>query len=154
MNDPGAEDIKKLAHLMDTVIKIPGTNIRLGLDALLGLIPGVGDTVTSLVSMYILVAATKFGLPRVTLLRMGVNVVIDTCLGAIPFLGDVFDVYWKSNTRNVRLLQRHLESAGVDQRRARRSDWLFVLAVLFVVLLILIGMFTLIAWIVGRLFGQ
>jgi hypothetical protein len=115
---------------MDTRFEIPGLRWRFGLDALLGLIPGLGDTVTFFVSCFILTSAARYGVPRITLARMGMNVVLDLVMGSIPLLGDVFDVAWKSNTRNVALLRRVVEAAPESERRARRGDWLFVAGIL------------------------
>jgi hypothetical protein len=95
-----------LARLLDTAIRIPGTNIRLGLDAVLGLIPGAGDAVGALLSSYIILAAARQGAPRAVLLRMIGNVAIDSVIGAVPVLGDIFDIAFKSNARNAALLER------------------------------------------------
>src|SRR6187397_3063849 len=91
------QDLEKLAHWLDTVFEIPGIRIRFGIDALLGLLPGVGDTASAFASIYILQAATKFGVPRITLARMTLNIGIDLLVGALPIVGDLFDVYWKAN---------------------------------------------------------
>jgi hypothetical protein len=101
--------LRALARLLDTRIGIPGTPLRLGADSILGLVPGVGDTVTALVSLYILAEAHRMGASRSTLARMVWNVVLDTGLGSVPLLGDVFDMLWKSNVRNIRLLEADLE---------------------------------------------
>ena len=105
-------DIRKLADWLDTRFVIPGTNLRFGLDSVIGLVPGVGDGVTALMSLYIMHRARELGAPPLLLARMGGNVVLDTLLGAVPLLGDVFDFAFRSNTRNVRLLLRHLEEQG------------------------------------------
>src|SRR6185369_7524402 len=92
---PVAElNLELLARLMDNAFEIPGTNVRFGLDAIIGLIPGLGDTLTSFVSLYILKAASRAGVPRVTLLRMATNLGIDYIVGIVPVAGDLFDVYW------------------------------------------------------------
>ena len=137
--------LNELADWMDTRFEIPGFRWRFGLDALLGLIPGLGDTVTFLISCYILTAAARLGVPRITLARMGMNSIIDFALGSIPLVGDVFDVAWKANTRNVALLRRSLELTPHNQRRARRGDWLFVVGVAIVLLSALAGSIAL-AW--------
>lgn len=118
--------LQMLARLMDNAVQIPGTSVRVGLDGLLGLIPGAGDTASALVSVFILSEARRLGIPRLTLHRMAANVLLDAVVGTVPFAGDVFDVYWKANHRNVELLKRHLESSGGAQAPTnRRSDWLF-----------------------------
>jgi hypothetical protein len=120
------ESLERLSWLMDDLIKIPGINWRFGLDALVGLIPGFGDTATSLVSFYILVSAVRYRVPKVTLLRMGLNIAIDYLLGSVPLLGDVFDAWWKSNQMNVALLSKRATVSAEQARKGKTSDWLFV----------------------------
>jgi hypothetical protein len=102
--------LSRLAWLLDSSILIPGTNFRIGLEALIGLIPGIGDTVGVLLSSYILREAARLGVPKTTLIRMGLNVVVEGVLGMIPFAGDVFDAAYKANQRNVRLLNAYLDN--------------------------------------------
>jgi hypothetical protein len=128
-----------LARWMDNAFEIPGTRIRLGLDPILGLLPGLGDMLTTLVSLYILGAARRYGVPRVTLLRMAANVAIDLALGSLPIAGDVFDVFWKSNVKNVALLQRQVRATPAEQRRARSGDWLFLAALMLLLVALLVG---------------
>jgi hypothetical protein len=97
-----------LASLLDTAFLVPGTNIRFGVDALIGLIPGIGDAVTTLMSLYIVQEARALGAPRHLIARMRVNVALDGVIGAVPLLGDAFDVMWRANRRNMALLQKHL----------------------------------------------
>ena len=120
------ESLERLSWLMDDLIKIPGINWRFGLDALVGLIPGFGDTATSLVSFYILVSAVRYRVPKVTLLRMGLNIAIDYLLGSVPLVGDVFDAWWKSNQMNVALLSKRATVSADEARKGKLSDWLFV----------------------------
>jgi hypothetical protein len=141
--------VEFLAHLLDDIFVIPGTGIRFGLDGLLGLIPGLGDTLTSLASFYILGAARQYGVPRVTLVRMAGNIAIDYLFGMLPFLGDAFDVYWKANRRNVQLLERHFDEVSVDRRHARRGDWLVVAGLIAGLITLLIGCVTVAWWIVA-----
>ena len=141
-------EVEFLAHMLDDVFVIPGTGVRFGLDGLLGLIPGLGDTLTSLASFYILAAARRHGVPRVTLVRMAGNIAVDYLLGMLPLLGDIFDVYWKANRRNVQLLQRHLATSPVESRHARRGDWLVVAGLIAGLVLLLIGCVTVAWWIV------
>lgn len=100
---------------MDSAVAIPGTNVRLGLDALVGLVPVVGDLVTTAISSYILYEARRLGASKFTLARMAANIAIDGVVGAIPIAGDVFDVAFRANRRNMALLRDHLER----QRRRR-----------------------------------
>jgi hypothetical protein len=94
-----------LAALLDTAILVPGTNFRFGLDALIGLVPGIGDAVTTLLSLYIVREARALGAPRRLVWRMLGNVALDGVVGAVPLAGDVFDVMWRANRRNVALLR-------------------------------------------------
>lgn len=103
------ERLNRLAYLLDERFSIPGTNWRFGLDAIIGLIPGLGDLVTSAISAYIVSEARRLGVSRVVLLRMSWNIILDTLLGIVPVVGDVFDAGWKANRRNVNLLMRHIE---------------------------------------------
>jgi hypothetical protein len=101
--------IDALARLLDTAFVIPGTNIRFGFDALIGLVPGIGDAITSLLSLYIISEARALGAPRLLVARMLANVALETVVGVVPIVGDAFDVAWRSNRRNLALLRRHLE---------------------------------------------
>jgi len=149
------QDLERLAHWLDSVFEIPGIRLRFGVDALLGLLPGVGDTASALASIYILQAATKFGVSRVTLARMTLNIGIDLMVGAIPIIGDLFDVYWKANRKNVELLRRHLEANPVTERSLKRSDGLFVASMIALIGLILVGSvataYYLLAWVFASL---
>jgi hypothetical protein len=103
---------------MDTALRIPGTGVSLGADSVLGLIPGVGDFGAAAVSLFIVNEARRLGVPKETLLKMLVNVGFDTVAGSVPVLGDVFDVYFKSNRRNLQLVLDHfgLDHADLDRR--------------------------------------
>lgn len=102
------ERLERLAWWMDERFRIPGTSRRVGLDGLLGLVPGVGDAATTLVSAWIVAQAWRMGAPRHVILRMVANVGIDFALGSVPLAGDVFDFAFKANSRNVRLLRKWL----------------------------------------------
>jgi hypothetical protein len=104
--------IDALATLLDSALAIPGTNVRFGVDAIVGLIPGVGDLITALVSLYIVHEARQLGAPTHLLLRMVGNIALDGVVGAAPLVGDVFDVMWRANRRNVALLHDHLRRRG------------------------------------------
>ena len=101
--------LKQLAHIMDSALRIPGTRIRFGADSALGLIPGAGDVLGLGISLFALLEAVRLGAPGHVLTRMIANVAIDTGLGAIPVVGDIFDLLFKSNTRNLKLLLEHFE---------------------------------------------
>jgi hypothetical protein len=137
--------LEQLAWLLDSSIEVPGIRFRIGLDSLLGLIPFLGDIMGAAISTYILWVASKMGVPRVTLLRMTLNVALEAAVGVVPFLGDLFDMAWKANTRNVEILKAHLR----DPSRARRSDWFFTI-VLLLALLCLMALFYWAAFTLGR----
>ncbi|HWA39357.1 MAG TPA: DUF4112 domain-containing protein [Burkholderiales bacterium] len=131
------ERLKQLAWLLDSSIPIPGTRFTIGVDALVGLFPFIGDLVGVLLSSYILGEAARLGAPKSVLLRMSLNVGLEGLVGIVPFAGDVFDAAFKANQRNVRLLESWLE----EPRRTRRSSRLFGAAlvaavVIFVTLLV------------------
>jgi hypothetical protein len=101
--------VDALARLLDTAFIIPGTGIRFGLDALIGLVPGIGDAITTAVALYIVNEARALGAPRLLIARMLVNVALDGVVGAVPLVGDVFDVAFRANRRNIALLREHLD---------------------------------------------
>jgi Domain of unknown function (DUF4112) len=105
--------LRQVARLLDTAFEIPGTGWRFGLDSIVGLIPGVGDLVTTALSAWIVREARMLGVRRRTLVRMVWNVVIDFTVGAVPLAGDVFDVVWKANRKNLELIERDLARQGV-----------------------------------------
>jgi len=131
--------VSKFAYWLDAGIRIPGTNLRFGLDPILGLLPAVGDAAGAVLAGWILVAAVRLGASRATLLRMAGNVALDAGLGAVPYLGDAFDFAWKANLRNVALLERHL-AAPV---RAERADRWFVVLVLSGIFAMALGLLAL-----------
>lgn len=112
------QELERLAHLLDDRFRLPGTNLRFGLDGLLGLVPGVGDAVAGLIGLYLIRQARRHGAPGWLIARMLGNVGLDTLLGSVPLVGDLFDFAYKSNRRNVRLLLRHLERSRSDKARA------------------------------------
>jgi hypothetical protein len=124
-----ASDLDALARWMDSAFTVPGTRFRFGLDALLGLLPGVGDVTAAAASLYILSRAQSLGASRATMVRMSLNLLLDLAIGAIPIVGDAFDAYWKANLRNVELLRRHARASGTEAGRLRRGDRAFVVVV-------------------------
>jgi len=100
------QGLDNLAFVLDDLFRIPGIGWRFGLDAIIGLIPNVGDTLTSFASFYILLAGVRYGVPKITLLRMAMNIGIDYIVGSIPFIGDAFDFFWKSNKMNMELIRK------------------------------------------------
>ena len=139
-NDPASRTrrVRVLAKLLDNSIGIPGTGLKIGLDPIVGLIPGIGDLIGAVLSGYIILEAARADVPAVTLVRMLANVGIDTLVGAVPAVGDLFDAAWKSNTKNVALLERHLSGdQSVAARDKRNSLGLITLAV--IVLVVILG---------------
>jgi Domain of unknown function (DUF4112) len=131
--------LRRLSHLLDNAIPIPGTGYRIGIDPILGLLPGGGDTVTGALGAYIIVEAARMGLPRKVVGQMVGNIIFDSLVGMVPVLGDLFDVTWKANVRNIALLEKHLH---ITQRN-RKSDRLFVFGLIILLTLIVIGFATL-----------
>ena len=118
---------KWLALVMDEFIRVPGTKFKFGLDPLLGLLPGLGDTGSAFVSAFALIQAARLGVPRILLARMSLNVLINEIVGIVPVVGDAFSFWFKSNARNYKIIQDHIAAPrGVS----RRSDWIFVSAIL------------------------
>lgn len=143
------ENLDLLSRVLDTWFRIPGTSIRFGLDGIIGLIPGIGDILAGLASCIIIVAAWTRGAPYVTIARMLVNLALDVIIGAIPFLGDAFDIAWKANRRNYALLTRHIE----QPRSHRGSDWLFLLSIALIIGAIFIVPLLVLAWIMHVALG-
>jgi hypothetical protein len=123
-----------LADLLDQRFTIPGTSIRIGLDPILGLVPGIGDLIANLTGSVILFIAAQYGLPKIVLLRMGFNVALNAMIGAIPIFGDIFSIWFRSNVKNIALLDRY---ARGETRRASLGDWLFVIGLVMGVLVVL-----------------
>ena len=133
------EKLNRLAWLMDNSFCIPGTQIRFGLDGLIGLIPGVGDALGAIISSHILTQAAHMGAPKSLLLKMAFNIGLDAILGVIPVLGDVSDFIWKANQRNVKLLSDYIEQ---PERTVTHSRFFVgILSLLAFGLVALVGMF-------------
>ena len=143
------DNARALARVLDTAVGIPGTRIRVGLDALLGLIPGAGDAVGAALSGYIILAAARAGASRPVLARMIGNVVVDTVIGAIPVLGDLFDVAFRSNSRNVAILERVAVDPVTVDRGSRRLGVIIVA----ILVLVLLGIVT-VGFLLARLVWQ
>jgi hypothetical protein len=123
---------KWLAYIMDEVIRVPGTKFRFGLDPLLGLIPGIGDTSSALVSAFALIQALRVGVPKILLGRMALNILLNELIGIIPVVGDAFSFWFKSNARNYEIIKNH----RLGSAPPKASDWLFVIGILFLLLVI------------------
>lgn len=117
MND--LERLRAITRVMDEAVRVPGTRFRIGLDGIIGFVPGVGDAVTAAISGYALLAAARAGAPRSVLARMTGNILLDTLVGAVPVLGDLFDLGFKANRRNLRLLENHLHAPARTRAQSR-----------------------------------
>lgn len=148
------ESLERLSHYLDNLFRIPGTKWRFGLDAIIGLIPNVGDTLTMLASIYILIAGVRYGVPKITILRMAMNIAIDYLVGVIPFFGDMFDFFWKTNQRNLNLLKKR----ATKPDKPPIGDYLFVFGVILGLLLMLlasiVGSIYLLQFLFEKIFSQ
>lgn len=134
----GLERVRRVAHVLDNAIPLPG-GYRIGWDAVLGLVPGLGDSAGALLATYIVLEGIRMGAPRPVLVRMVGNVLLEAAVGTVPFLGDVFDAAFKANVRNVKLLETHLNAPV----RARRASIWWVVAAIAVLVMLLVGALTL-----------
>lgn len=138
------ERMRWVGWLLDSSIPVPGTRFRLGIDQIIGLVPGIGDLIGGVLSLYIILEASRFGVPRGLLARMGWNVAVDTLVGEVPVLGDLFDIGFKANIRNLALLDDYLQRPVEVRRASRRFVALIVVglvlltagAIAFAVLLV------------------
>jgi hypothetical protein len=140
------ERLRTLSRLLDSAFVVPGTKYRVGLDAIVGLVPGIGDAIGAVFSLYIVFQAARMGVPKATLARMLGNVGVDTIVGEIPLLGDLFDAGFKSNMRNLALIERHVEKPASARAQSRR-----LLLVLGVGLLAMVVGIVAVGVIVGQL---
>ena len=136
--DKSFKSLRSLSYILDSAIPIPGTKYRIGLDPILGLVPAAGDYLAAAFSAYIVIQAAQMGASNGTLFSMVFNIIIDTLVGTVPMLGDLFDFAWKANTKNIALLETHLDSAGTN----KKANWGFVVLLLGVLLLVIIGITT------------
>jgi hypothetical protein len=141
-SDRNLDALRRWAALLDNAFRVPGTRFRFGLDPILGLVPGIGDLATPVLSVLILVHGARVRVPKVVLARMVLNALIDFAVGAIPVAGDIFDFAWKSNDWNLALLERHARP-GVG---ATRGDWIFVGVCIAVVILAALVPLVLVVW--------
>jgi len=134
--------LQGIATLLDEAFRVPGTNMRFGIDGIIGLVPGLGDVIAGILSLVIPFAAWVRGVPYITILRMTVNIGIEVLVGTVPLFGDLFDIAWKANRRNYNLLQRHLVQPRIHTWR----DWVFLLLIAFGVALVFAIPIALILW--------
>lgn len=147
------EGLDNLSHYLDGLFKVPGTTWRFGLDSVIGLVPNVGDTLTSFASFYILLAGARYGVPKITLLRMAFNIGLDYLVGTIPFIGDAFDFIWKANKQNMDLIRERAKGNG----EGTTSDYVFVIAMILLLIGLLVGSILIslfvIAWLFAMIWG-
>ncbi|MGK2933720.1 MAG: DUF4112 domain-containing protein [Gemmatimonadaceae bacterium] len=142
---------RALARALDSAVRIPGTNMRFGLDAVIGLVPGLGDVAGAAMGSYIVLLGSRLGAPKPVLARMVLNVALDTLVGIVPVAGDLFDVAWKANMRNMALLDRYIERPAAT----KKSSSVFVLAIIAAFALLAVGGIVLavvvVRWLIGAL---
>jgi hypothetical protein len=144
------ERLRRLGYLLDNSIPIPGTRYRVGLEALVGLVPGLGDLVGGGFSAWIILHAARLGAPPSLLARMGWNLLVDIAVGAVPLLGDLFDAGFKANMRNLALLERHVEGPAASRRASR----MFVAVLALLLVLLVVGAATLAVLLVQLLLSR
>jgi hypothetical protein len=141
------ENLDILSHLLDDFIKVPGTSIRFGLDGIMGVVPGIGDILGGVASCIIIIAAWMRGVPYVTVARMVANVGIEVVVGAIPILGDAFDIAWRANRRNYALLTGSL----YEPRKYTIQSWIFLVVLSIVLIALMLLPMLLLAWLANGL---
>jgi hypothetical protein len=141
--------LRRVSRLLDSAFVVPGTTYRIGLDPILGLVPGLGDLASPLFAVVLLWQSRDFGVPRLVQLRMIFNVAIDALVGLLPVVGDIFDFAWKSNDKNLALLERH----AYEERRPTTGDWLFVVGLIALLVVIAAIPFLLASWLIAVIGG-
>jgi hypothetical protein len=143
------ESLDNLSRYLDGLFRVPGTGWRFGLDALIGLIPNVGDTLTMFPSFYILIAGVRYGVPKITLLRMAFNIGLDYVVGMVPVIGDLFDFFWQSNRKNMDLIRTRATG-----QTGTRGDYWFVFAIMGFLVLLLVATIAVSVYIIGAIFWE
>ncbi len=139
-----------LAKVLDTTVRIPGTSWYIGLDPLLGLIPGIGDVIANLIGTIILGLATRLQLPRIVLARMSLNLLINGTVGAVPIVGDLFSVWFRSHARNAVLLRE----AAMKPDRETHADWFYVIGIIGGTVALLLSTIAFVVWLVIKLWAM
>ena len=129
--------LRRLSNVLDNAIPIPGTSYRIGIDPIIGLLPGGGDFLGTALSAYIVLESARMGVPRNTLIQMVWNIIVDTLSGTVPVLGDLVDVAWKANAKNIVLLEEHLKIN--HSQSGKKVDWLFLAGLFGLLLLVVMG---------------
>lgn len=144
---PRVQRLRRLSHLLDNAIRIPGTGYRIGLDPIIGLIPGGGDTVGMVLSSAIVMEAARMGASKAVLQQMVFNILLETVAGTVPVAGDIFDVTWKSNVRNIALLEDHLHIARPTRARNQGFAILLLIGLFLVFAACLVVSVLLLRWV-------
>ena len=144
------EVLRRVARFLDSAVIVPGTSYRIGLDPVLGLIPGLGDLISPLFGVGVLWQAYDLGVPKIVQVRMLFNVAIDAIVGAVPLFGDLFDFVWKANLRNLALLERHAEQGY----QASAGDWWFVMVLTLLVIAVAAIPFVVAGWALAAIGGR
>lgn len=131
--------LRRISQVLDNAIQIPGTKYGIGLDPILGLIPGGGDTITGALGAYIIIEAARMGVSRDIIWKMVGNILFDSLAGTVPVVGDLLDVAWKANVRNMALLESHLSVPEQEQEQSNESNLLFLIGLTILLLVIVIG---------------
>ncbi|MDP9291519.1 MAG: DUF4112 domain-containing protein [Verrucomicrobiota bacterium] len=142
--------VRLISRLMDTVFVVPGTNIRFGLDPIIGMLPGAGDMADALISAFLISRSARYGVPKIVIARMALNVLINTLGGAVPVVGDAFSIWWKSNVMNYELLRKHATS----RRAPTKIDWVFVIGIIAFLVLVIVLVAAATFWLLGKLFQR
>jgi len=143
--------VERLAWWLDNAITVPGTRFRIGYDALIGLVPGVGDLIGTLLSSYIIAVAASQGLPPSALARMAINVGLEAIVGVVPIVGDLFDAAWKANQRNIGLMAQFENTPDAARRQSRAIVAAWAAGVITFIVVLSIGAFAIIRWVVDAL---
>ncbi len=138
---------RRFAELLDSKFRIPNTNIRFGLDPIISLIPGAGDWIAGMISSYFILLGVRADVPPSVLLRMGFNILLDVVIGAIPLLGDLFDVGWKANIRNAELLEEYRQDAKTTEQHSRWLLWIIAITLI----LMIVGLLALLGWLIASI---
>jgi hypothetical protein len=132
-------ELEVLSQVMDNQFRLPVLGWRFGMNAIIDLVPQFGDIATTVVALYVLVSAVRYRVPKITLLRMGVNIAIYFVVGLLPFIGDLFGAWWKPNLRNISLLRKRATVSAAEAKQGRTSDWVFVALIIGALLALLFG---------------
>ena len=132
-------ELEVFSQLMDNRFRLPVLDWRFGLNAIIDLVPGFGDIATSIIALYLLVSAVRYRIPKITLLRMALNIGIYFVVGLVPIIGDIFAIWWKPNIRNLNLLRARATVSADQAREGKTSDWVFVAIIIGVLLTLLLG---------------